>query len=268
MPSFSIIVEGAHDASFLGQLLKNRGFKAARTLSAVPEAWKILFPVKFPTVGDNLDRVVRFPEIFIREDLVVGITTSGSDSQLISSLRSVLDALGSAFLSGAAVFVDVDTHTATDRFAEMRSLIEKLNSAAAAAGEPGYPIPVPDAPGVMCAGSPAVGIFLFPDNAAEGALEDILFACAQENHEAVSEAASKFISGIDGSCPVGQQDLTKLRSGMGRKKAVIGAIANVLKPGVSVASSLAQTSWLHEPGIKHPLVAKTDDFLEDLLKSR
>lgn len=157
MPNFVIVVEGAHDASFLGQLLKARGFAAARRLSLVPASWKILFPKVFPMDGETLDRVMRFPEIFTKDDLTIGITTSGSDNRLISTLRSVIDALGPTSLAGIAVFIDIDMHNATRRFAAIQRQIVAMNNAALEEGQPGYPIAVPQTAGVMEDGTPPVG---------------------------------------------------------------------------------------------------------------
>jgi hypothetical protein len=265
MPNYAIVVEGAHDASFLGQLLKVRGFAAATKLSLVPSDWQVLFPRAFPMDGETLERVMRFPEIFSREDLVVGITAAGSDSRLISTLRSVIDAMGTSTLRGIAVFIDVDKHDAATRFTSVQKQIAAMNRAAFEEGQPGYPITVPKKPGVMEVGSPQVGVFLFPDNNRPGALEDILVACAKTNHPEIAAAAIALVADIDMACPVGQEDLKHLRSGMGKGKATVGTIANLLRPGVSVASSLAQTSWLAHPAFENDLVGGADAFLRALL---
>jgi hypothetical protein len=265
MPNFAIVVEGGHDASFLGQLLKARGFGAARKLSLMPEDWKILFPKAFPMDGETLDRVMRFPEIFTKADVAIGITTSGSDSRLISTLRSVIDAIGPASLAGIAVFIDIDKHDAATRFASIQKQITAMNSAAIDEGQPGYPIVVPQIAGVMEAGMPPIGVFLFPDNLRPGALEDILVECARVNHPAIAAAAITLVEDLDSSCPFDQVDLRALRAGMGKGKATVGTIANLLRPGASVASSLAQTNWLTQPALQHALVGGADAFLGALL---
>lgn len=267
MAIFAIVVEGAHDASFLGQLLKARGFKAANKLSFVPVEWRSLFPKNFPMDGENLERVMRFPEVFTKDDVSIGITTAGSDSRLISTLRAVVDAVGSDTVTGIAVFVDIDKHGAANRFASMQEQIVAMNSAASKEGQPGYPIIVPTAPGVMEKGSPALGVYLFPDNTQNGALEDILIECARVNHPEITTEALALIKKIDATCKDDQRDLKNLRSGMGFGKATVGTIANVLKPGSSVASSLSQTSWLTDAAMENAFVGKADSFLGSLLES-
>lgn len=179
MQNFVIVVEGAHDASFLGHLLKTRGFQVERKLSSVPELWRPLFPVTFPADGEILERIMHFPEIYTLNEDTVGIITSGSDSKIISTLRDTLDVLGISAVAGIAVFADIDAHDATQRFASIRRQIEKMNTAADREGQPGYPVPVPQQAGIFTAEKPPVGVFLFPDNNTQGALEDILVACAE-----------------------------------------------------------------------------------------
>jgi hypothetical protein len=265
MLNFAIVVEGAHDASFLGQLLKARGFAGTTKLRLVPDDWKILFPKAFPMDGETLDRVMRFPEVFTREGVAIGITTSGSDNRLISTLRSVIDALGPASLAGIAVFIDIDKNDAAARFVSMQKQITAMNKAALDEGQPGYPIAVPKIAGVMEAGRPPVGVFLFPDNRQPGALEDILIECARINHPAIATAAITLVADLDNICPADQIDLRALRAGMGKGKATVGTIANLLRPGVSVASSLAQTNWLAQRALEHALVSNADAFLGALL---
>jgi len=267
MPLFSIVVEGSHDASFLGQLLKKRGFKGLNKLSQVPAEWRVLFPRQFPLDGENLDRIMRFPEIFVNDDVSIGLTTAGSDSRLVSTLRLVLDAIGSDQLAGVALFIDIDDNDADERFKSVCKRLTAMNDAAATEGQPGYPIVIPAAAATMTAGPPAVGVYMFPDNASQGCLEDLLLECAHANHPHLAAASVTLVQDVDTVCPAGQADLKAMRSGMGRKKAAVGTIANLLRPGVSVAASLAQTKWLADQALNLAMVQQADDFLGELLAS-
>jgi len=233
----------------------------------VPADWKILCPKTFPMDGETLERVMRFPEIFTQThgDLTIGITTSGGDDRLISTLRSVIDAMGPAALAGIAVFVDTDKHDADARFAWIQGQITATNKAALDEGQPGYPIAVPRKAGAMEGSAPPIGVFMFPDNLQRGALEDILLECARINHPDIAAAAVAVVRDLDKNRPVDHADLKALRAGMGKGKAMAGIVANLLRPGVSLASSLAQTKWLAQPAFKHALVSGVDGFLEALL---
>ena len=265
MPNFAIVVEGAHDASFLGQILKANGFSQAKMLNDVPDTWRILFPKAFPVDGQSLNRVIRFPEILTKGDLAVGISTSGSDSKLISTLRSVLDALGTESLKAAAIFVDIDQHHPTARFQEIRRAMIAMNNAANDELQPGYPVVVPDAAGLIKVGAPSVGIFMFPDNVNSGALESILIECALHSHPRITEAATCLVDDLNSNCPINQSDMKNLRKGMGTLKAKAGVVANLLMPGTSLAVSLAQTNWLQGDAFAAAKIVEITAFLRNLI---
>lgn len=266
MNNFAIIVEGAHDASFLGQILKKRNFERIKKLSLVPDEWKKLFPKNFPTDGDNLERVMRFPEVFISNDLTIGILTSGSDSHITRTLRSVIDVMGLDSFSGIAIFIDIDNNKVEKRLDWIKNEIKAMNEGALEEDLPGYPITIPQAAGVMESGSPRVGIFLFPDNMKSGALENILIQCAQNNHPDITKKAISLVDDLDKDLPPNHAGVKFLRSGMGKEKAKVGIIANLLKPGASAAASLAQTEWIPNPYPPDSLIYKVDTFFDDFLK--
>lgn len=267
MKLYSIVVEGAHDASFLAHLLKKRGFSRLHMLLEVPEPWVAMIPRKFPFDGDKLDRVMRFPEIFVQDEISVGIFTSGSDSQLIKTLRDVLDGVGIDEFAGVAIFIDIDDHEPATRFNKLCKRIQAMNAAAATEKQPGYPIVIPTSVGMMEAGAPAVGVYMFPDNSSQGCLEDMLIQCANANHLHLTRPSGTLIKYVDTKCARDLKELKDFRSGSGRKKALVGTIANLLRPGVSVAVSLAQTEWLSDDALKLDSVKKVDEFLENLLSS-
>jgi len=184
--------------------------------------------------------------------------------------RALSIALGlraASSLAGIAVFVDTDKYDAVARFAWMQGQITAMNKAALDEGQPGYPIAVPQAAGAMEAGAPPVGVFMFPDNLQCGALENILLECAKLNHPDIATAAIAVVTDLDKNCPAGHADIKALRAGMGKGKAMAGIVANLLRPGVSLASSLAQTKWLALPAFTHALVRGVDGFLGALLDS-
>ena len=59
-----VIVEGVHDAAFIGHLLRASGFKAVEDIAKVPDIWRDLIPKIFPD-GDKLQHVVSYPDIYI-----------------------------------------------------------------------------------------------------------------------------------------------------------------------------------------------------------
>ncbi|WP_311273292.1 MULTISPECIES: DUF3226 domain-containing protein [unclassified Rhizobium] len=267
MSNAAIIVEGGHDASFLGQILKTRGFKAVNSLDAVPEAWTIMFPRRYPVDGNSLDRVIRFPEVYIRDEVVVGIVTAGSDSRLVSTLRNTIDAIGISNLNLVALFVDIDSNTPDNRFSELKNALSAMNTAAIEEKAPGYPITLPQSPGTIEEGAPKSGIYMFPDNLRNGSLETVLLECAKVHHADIAQASIEFIDNINASAERGRKDLKLLRSGMGMLKAKTSIVANILKPATSLAASLAQSTWLHGEALNQPFAARTIEFVDVILEN-
>lgn len=267
-----LIVEGAHDTAFLGHLLRNRGYRRAKTKSEVPEFWQKLIPSKYPVDDkENLDRVIRFPEVYIKNngDNTVGICPAGSDSKLIPELGSIIEHLSAKRFFGIGVFADVDyKESPTKRFDGFCGEVSKLNDAAASEGNTdGFPLAIPMAPGVVLPGPPKFGIFLFPDNCSPGLLEDVLLAGAKSAIPDIHQVAESAIAEIDKALAPGHKAAKELRGASGRQKACAGVIATVLKPGKSLAVAIQDKSqfWLPPASLTAPPVSQVDAFLNQLL---
>ena len=168
-----LVVEGAHDASFFGQLIRARGYKRAGTLSDVPEFWMPLIPRRYPTdPAGRLDRVIQFPEIHVSNDGdTLGIIVAGGEERLIEGLRTPLEQLGPSF-AGIGMALDTDQYDPHVRLGSTCSSQDLVNSNAdaSAEGTPGFPLELPREPGVAVAGPPKLGVYLFPDNMRQGTL--------------------------------------------------------------------------------------------------
>lgn len=262
MRNVVFVLEGAHDVSFIGRLLIGRGFAKASTFSAIPDKWKALYPRNFPWNGDLLERVARFPEVYQSPGLAIGLINAGSDSQLVPRLRLAIDALGLDDIDCIGIFADADEAVADERFKSVQKALADLNRDALAEGIPGYPIDVPSEMAGPTQGKPAVGVFVFPDNSAPGSLESILFECAKLAHVDVSQRAREFIFQMDADLAAGHGSMTKLRAGMGKQKAVMGVIANVLKPGSSLAVAIEQRGLVGEAALDLVEVKRISAFID------
>ncbi len=82
-------------------------------------------------------------------------------------------------------------------------------------------------------------MFLFPDNEREGNLENLLLETAQTAYPNLLKLAEEYIS----QASAYQKNLKKDAYA---KKAVIGCIANVMKPGKANQVSIADDNWISE----------------------
>lgn len=261
-----LVAEGAHDVSFIGHVLKNFGFTKETTYSGLPESWKALYPAKFPWNGDSLDRVARFPDVFTKNEIAIGIINSGSLSQLVPRLRVALEVLGPDNVCCIALFADADASDADSRFKEISESLVEMNNDAIAEGVPNFPINVPNSICSLTADKPSVGIFVFPDNSGSGTLEDILIECAKMSHSELCDHAINFIEQIDQKLEKSHSSLKKMRAGQGRRKATMGVIANVLKPGSSLAVSIEQRGLLNSKAGDLSYVSDFSNFLSKVVE--
>ena len=266
MRNFVFVAEGAHDVSFLGKLLVRNGFAKIENFEQIPPEWKILYPKKFPWDGEIIQRVARFPDLFSNNQIVVGLLNSGGDSKLITSLRTALDAIGPRNVELVLIFADADMSHAEARFTSLRTGLTALNAQAVHEGVPEFPIAVPSKIGTIDGANPAIGVFVFPDNVSMGSLEDVLYACATQTHPEVAERARDLVTQLDADLAAKHQSLKNLRAGLGKAKAKMGIVANILKPGTSLAVAVEQQSIIPEADQAPDLVKDINKFLVQALQ--
>jgi hypothetical protein len=263
-----LVVEGAHDASFFGVLARARGYSQVRALSGVPDFWLPMIPRRYPLEpGENLDRVIRFPEVYVGPDSnTLGVIVAGGQDRIPSSLRIPLERLGTDSFSGIGIVLDTDHDlTVQGRFNAFLAKLFELNRDAEAEGVSGFPLSLPAAPGIVGTGTPRIGIHLFPDNGRQGLLETVLLECAAAEHPLLERSTSVLVRYIDRKTPPGAKSLQRLRSASGRAKAQAGMIANIMQPGASLAVSIQTGGWLDGSAETTPGVLAADRFLASVL---
>lgn len=257
MQRFLAIVEGPHDASFLGVELRERGFEKIETIDDVDDFWGTLIPRIFPA-KDKLTHVVAYPDILHKAGAAeqsCGIIVAGGDSQLLGELRAALEALDASQIDGICIIADADQHHAGHRHGQLCTGLGALNEThgpggkeGGTAGLPGFPLPIP-AFGGISAGKPKVGIFVLPDNDRPGTLDALLVECAQTSFSAVAAQAEAYVVGAH-LAVAGDRRFKALSKPSGREKAIAGVIGNVLLPGSALSVAIDRGSW-HDPRSGH-----------------
>lgn len=271
MPRHLIVVEGAHDAALFGRLLAARDYREVRNLNQLPPFWRPSIPRKYPATEDlRLDRVISFPELHCHEDgSEVGVAVANGESELLRTLRTLLDIVEATEFASIAVVLDTDwAQGEAARFADFLQLTNVWNADAVADGRPGFPLVFPQHANSVTEGSPKIGVYQFPGGGVGGALEDVLLACAQHSHPMLRQAASDLVSLAHAAYPATAlpDPLKASRKQSGSAKAQCGIIANVLQPGHSLAVSVRRTPWLPDVEVTVPEVASIGQFLDSLLE--
>ena len=275
MPSrHLLVVEGAHDAAFFGLLLARRGFEAVTNLAEVPDVWERAIPKKYPVSPDlRLERVISFPEIHIRrtDQATMGIAVANGDGALLKTLRDLLDVFDAPSFASLGVVLDTDwQQTESERFASFQRLIGRWNQDGLDDGRPGFPLAFPEQPNSVTSNGLRIGLYQFPGGGAQGSLETVLLACARHNHPVLHDHAADLVNRVVSAAypeRTNADPLKACRKPSGHAKALCGIVANVLKPGSSLAVSLRDTEWLPFAEDALPEVVQAAGFLDALLAS-
>jgi hypothetical protein len=269
MPYSLLVVEGAHDAAFFGQLLRQRTFRKIQMRDEVDPYWAKLIPTQFPAdPAGRLDHVVKYPDIYESQaqgkNESVAILVANGDSRLIPEFQAALEILDVLQLRSASIVSDADDIGVPARLTQLLEGLAAVSTEGTKNSLPGFPLTLPNAPG-LANGAPRIGIHIFPNNVNNGTLETILLDCASTSYSAYQKPAVDFVAQIDASQPAGTQELRALRRGAGRQKAAAGVLGNLLFPGYSLSVAVDRGSWLAPvKGNEVGLVA-AQNFLDALL---
>lgn len=271
MPNHLIVVEGAHDAAFLGKLIRRRGYTLVQKLSEVPDFWSPLIPSKYPVDSSGrLDRIIVFPDIHVSEDggTTVAVSVSGSESKLISSLRTSLEIKAVEDFETLSLIADTDFEaTEAERFAILRQRLVALNEAAEAENQPGFPLALPSAVGSLSLGSPRVGIYLWPGAGQQGTLDNMLLDCAEVTEPTLKAQAEAFVDDVHAKHPASSTTTERSRTHSGSLKAKCASIASILKPAGSLAVSVRQSSWLPQNEELPESAQRANEYLNTILEN-
>jgi hypothetical protein len=246
-----LVVEGPHDVEFACRLLKDRA-KLTRVSqeSELEPIFQSLVPNKFPHDGDLLKRVP-VPAFLQRDDLAIAVEPAGSDSKIATRLIDTFALLSPNDFVAVGAMLDSDSKkTPAERHAQLLALAKDS------------PFSFPDKPGIVSSGSPRCGVYVLPDNTALGTLEDLLLECGEAVYPNHLQVAKEFISAAMPHCP--KSNFKDLHLPAGQKKALVGAISTLLRPGKAVQVSIQDNEWLGTEGMKLDRLKRIVSFLDEL----
>ena len=260
MSNTFIAVEGQHDVEFVCGLLEPEGFQKEVLVERLDETFgRRIISTKFPHEGDLHKRVPN-PMFLRRNDDWIAVQAAGGETpELVRRVRNVMDTLRPfpGTLSTIGIIRDADDSVAADQLSAMLEETPKI------AEIEGYSLNLPANPGEIAEGSPRFGIFIFPDNAGQGTIEDLLIECGRAVYPNLIQGAKTFVDGVDLNL-LDAKDKSLINKPAGMKKAVVACAANILKPGMSIAASIDQNRWLSEMTLALPRVRALADFLRRL----
>lgn len=244
-----IVVEGPHDESFLGRILRRGGqsFHLIERKSEVDPHWHSLIPKNYPVglpPNDFLQRVP-MPTFYQNETHSVAIQSANGIDKIVRRLEETLQTPELNTPDSIGVVLDSDsTETTVARSRDLASKIQALSVKFA----PSWP----ELPGALVSALETrcrLGQFVLPDNQAQGTLEDILIAVGRIAYPSLFPMAEAHVQAAQTNLVVGQNGWTgddnrEFRAPAGPKKATVASATAILKPGKTCQVTLADNRWI------------------------
>ncbi|BBL76837.1 DUF3226 domain-containing protein [Methylomagnum ishizawai] len=251
-----LAVEGPHDVELVYRLLRCFGLARVQHESNLDSSFLKLIPKKYPPDGD-LQKRVPIP-LFLQSDThVIAIRNAGGDSQLIKATENAINILDldGIILTGLGILLDSDKEIdAAKRYRELKQNL-------AAKG-----LNLPEQPGIVTSGPPKLGAFVLPDNQTAGTLEDLLLDSALTVYPNLLASATSYIDTAITSTELIPEEREDFDKPAGRNKAIVGAMAGIMRPGKSIQVSIQDNRWFRDEALRLPRIKAVQDFLKTLFE--
>jgi hypothetical protein len=246
-----LVVEGPHDVEFAHRLLSPYGLKRVQYMRNLDPFFLNLIPRDYPP-NDDLQKRVPVP-LFLQSDThVIALHSAIGDSRLVASIEESCSIIKQGDLTGIGLLLD------SDKVIPVHKRYTNLKEQMTAKG-----FVLDDKPAVICPGSPKIGAFVLPDNASQGTLEDLLLDCAGIVYPKLLASAEAYVmSAMDAS--LNKDDLEEIQKPAGKSKAIIGAMANIMRPGKAVQVSIQDNRWLRGDALSLQRIKEVQEFLATL----
>ncbi|QDV11816.1 hypothetical protein CA51_16920 [Rosistilla oblonga] len=247
-----LVVEGPHDIEFAYRLLAPYGLERVRLEAELDPFFQPLVPTTFPHNGD-LQARVPVPLFMQSNSHAIALHSALGDTRLAQTIEESAFSIDYSQLAGIGIILDTDKEVAvTTRYAGLKEEFAR-NS-----------FNLPAIPGTISADEQRVGVFVLPDNQSEGNLEDLLLQCAESTFPKLLESARKHVDFARDDTSFVDKKREDLSKSAKYNKAVVGSIANTLRPGRAVQASIQDNVWLRGNNLSLPRIKAVQTFLVDL----
>lgn len=242
---FYIVTEGVHDVAFIGRLLAvAHGANRIQKLEDLDDSLRewlggFKWPNNTGTHHDIARLAVPAPAFYrLPTNDVVALRNAQGLTEIGKTLVIDLEAFIRPQIGPAAIGVvlDSDDEPADQRFEKLKATLE------------GVKLSAPSSLGEVSSGTPRVGVFSLPEPGTAGTLEDVLLALGDIAYPELIAAARGYADHWRQRAAAEHQvpDWNEIRKPAGTKKATIGAMTAILKPGKSMQVSLEDNRWVSE----------------------
>lgn len=210
-----------------------------------------LIPRNYPPAGD-LQKRMPIPLFLQSATHTIALHSAIGDSQLVNVMVENAAVLDRSKFVGIGILLDTDKNVpALQRYTQIKNELSSKNFI------------LNDAPGSVSSGSPKLGAFVLPDNKSAGTLEDLLLDSASLMYPELLVLAKDYVNATKNT-GLSSKDLRELHKPAGENKAIIGAMANILRPGKAVQVSIQDNDWLKGAALALPRILAVKQFLQTL----
>lgn len=248
-----LVVEGPHDADFVGKFLRVHGLGFVDKMTTLDSFWYPLIPTSFPH-NDDFGKAVPVPLFYQSATHSVAVSKAGSDYEsVVKTLEETQCSFaGYTKIQSVGLVCDADSADPTSLFVSISSLLSNKN------------ISPPKELGVVSSGNPRMGVFILPDNETQGTVEDILLQAGSLQYPALCSWAKASIACVAIEDLKGKE-IRDFNRPAGKMKATVALMSSILKPGKAVQNTIRDNRWICSESIKEPFLQPFDAFLLDLL---
>ena len=259
MKNYLIIVEGAHDIAVIQKLLILNGVNhLIQNKAELPEIWVRQIPNRFPFDGGRLDRITPIPSFLKNDEISVAIKAAKNDMDIMKVLQQILDIMTveeKDQINGIMIVCDADQDTADKKLERLKNRFSAKDDCKLEEDSGHWQL------NVLIKSIP-IYTYVFPDNEHNGNLENLLLETAAIVYPELLCLAKKYVgeaSTINYSALTREQD---------RKKATVGCIGNVMKPGKANQISISDNAWISKQTLQEcNMLMKLDAVLKKMINA-
>jgi len=251
-----LVVEGPHDVEFAYRLLSPFGMERVQFENDLDPFFAPLIPRQYPPKGD-LQKRMSTPLFLQNETHTIAIHSATGDSQLVNvTVDNAVMLNDLQAVVGIGILLDSDKKiSAQQRYADIKQELANQSS----------PFKLHDDPGKIkvIQGLPNFGAFVLPDNSNDGTLENLLLHSAEKIYPNLLAMAKDYVNTAKNT-DLSEAELEGINKPAGENKAIVGAMANILRPGKAVQVSIQDNDWLRGEALDLPLIKSVQEFLQSL----
>lgn len=255
MKNYIFFVEGVHDASCIGKILKLNNFKECHFINDIPQIWQDRIPRSYPFQIGKLEKFTPIPDYYINDDIFVVINPSNGEQNIIKQVDlylSNMNKLELAQINGICMIFDADSETPKEKIDKLVKIIDKKELCFKSKEF---------IDGLINLKGELINIYyyFFPNNWSSGTLEDLLLEGANVVYSDLLSSVNNYIDNIDEKHKYNWTISSK-------NKVKVGCIANVFRPASANQISIMKDKWISEETISEsPSIKSLYSFITSIV---